>query len=206
MRLEEGKENRVKSSTTHAYLLCCLLSLLWGIQANAGGGGVLTEDRCVVEMGFMEAHLTIYQPQTRASEKFCDAVPDLTDTVFVLDYLHDSLNEAPIEFRIIEDVTGLGRFARWRDIEDLENIERVTVYHQPATLSPGGSLQVEHRFQETGDYLLLVTAGHPGKDKRYHAVAPLAVGSGRLIFWLALIVAVGLSLAVIAYLVRRREQ
>lgn len=166
---------------------------LWLAPAWAGGGGVMQSDRCVATMGFMEAHLTIYQPETQASEKFCDSVPDLTETVFVLDYLHDSLNEVPIEVRVIRDATGLGQFVEWRDVEALDDLESLTVFHREPVTRAGGSYQVEHRFEREGDYLVLITAGHPTEDKLYHAVMPLAVGGTPWLLWLG----VGLGIAAV---------
>ena len=62
-----------------------------------------------------------------ANKEFCEDIPDVTETVFVLDYLHDSLNEMPIDFRIIKDVENLGRYATWDDIARLDDIDRETV-------------------------------------------------------------------------------
>lgn len=185
-------------------LIVALLAV-WCVQAAAGGGGIMQRDRCVLEMDFLKAHLTIYQPRTRASEKFCDSIPDLTRTVFVLDYLHDSLNQAPIEFRVIEDTKGLGRFARWRDIRSLDDIEQVTVFHQPPVQRSGGSYEVEHTFRRQGDYLLVITAGHPTKDEVYHAVAPLEVGGTAWLLWVLLGAVAGLCLLYIGLRFRRGQ-
>lgn len=161
--------------------------LLWACcaSAQAGGGAGLQEDRCVVEMGFQSAHLTLYQPEAGGSEKFCDSIPDATHTVFTLDYLHDSLNEVPIELRVVRDTEGLGQFARWEDVEAWEDIESRTVFHQPPEVMPGGTYQAEHEFRETGDYLILITTRHPNRDRVYHAVAPLQVGGMTWIYWTA---------------------
>jgi hypothetical protein len=163
--------------------LAVLLMSAWCLSASAGGGAGLQEDRCVVEMSFQSAHLTLYQPETRGSEKFCDSVPDATHTVFTLDYLHDSLDEVPIELRVIRDTEGLGQFARWKDIQAMDGIEERAVFHQPPTVMPGGTFQAEHEFEQTGDYLILITTRHPTKDKVYHAVAPLEVGGTAWVYW-----------------------
>ena len=89
----------------------------------AGGGMVLRDDKCIIEIGFYDAHFTAYQPQTRGNEQFCQELPDVGETLFVLDYLHGSMKEVPIDFRIITDVTDLGRFVQVSDIEAIENIE-----------------------------------------------------------------------------------
>lgn len=140
-------------------------------------------DRCIVGLGFMQAHLTIYQPETRGSEKFCDSVPDLTATVFVLDYLHDSLNQAPIGFSVIRNETGLGDFAQWRDVQALDGLEDLTVFHRQPVTSPGGNFEAEHRFERDGEYLVLVTAGHPTGNEVYRAVMPLEVGGTNWVLW-----------------------
>lgn len=186
------------------YLILLFLSAWW-VSASAGGGAGLQEDRCVVEMGFQSAHLTLYQPETRGSEKFCDSVPGATHTVFTLDYLHDSLNQVPIELRVIRDTEGLGQFARWKDIEAMNGIEARTVFHQPPTVMPGGTFQAEHEFERAGDYLILITTRHPTKDKVYHAVAPLAVGGTAWVYWAGVPGAGALGLGCFWLRARRRS-
>lgn len=180
-----------------------ILFLIAASPALAGGGGVMQTDRCVVRLGFMEAHLTIYQPRTQGSEKFCDAVPDAANTILTLDYLHDSLNQVPIEFRVIRNETGLGRFARWSDVEALGDLEAITIHYQEPVVRPGGTFQVEQRFEKEGDYLLLVTARHPTKDLRYHAVVPLAVGGSAWYLWAGTGLGMGVVLATIVWRMRR---
>ncbi len=180
------------------------LILAWCPEAPAGGGASLAQDQCVIEMDFQSAHLTIYQPGSQGSETFCDSVPDAADTVFVLDYLHDSLNRVPVELRIIEDATGKGRFARWEDVEALSDIESHTVFHEPPAIHSGGSYQAEHEFREEGDYLILVTSRHPSKDLVYHGVSPLTVGATPWWYWLGVPVA-GLVAGLGYFAYRRRR-
>lgn len=180
-----------------------MLFAVWWPMAQAGGGASLAEDRCVVNMGFQSAHLFIYQPQARGGEAFCSTLPEATNTVFVLDYLHESLNRSPIELRIIEDVTGQGRFARWSDIEAIPDLDSVTVFREPPVTRPGGSWKTEHAFEREGEYLLLVTSRHPSKDIVYHAISPLTVGATPWWYWLALPLVGGI--AVLGWLVYRRR-
>ena len=98
------------ASNLHRGLLVAFL-ILWTIEAGAHGGVMFEEDVCVIKIGFLTAHFTIYQPETRASQEYCEAIPDVAATIFVLDYLHDSMREMPVEFRIIKDVEELGVFA-----------------------------------------------------------------------------------------------
>lgn len=136
---------------------------------------MLKNDTCIIQVGFYEAHFTAYQPRSRGDEEFCEDLPDTGESLFVLDYLHDSLKEVPLEFRIIRDPTGLGRFFRLEDMQALD-LEAHTVFHRPPTVEPGGSYQVRHVFDRPGAYVGIVTAGHPTKDKTYTAVFPFTAG------------------------------
>ena len=87
-----------------------VLLLMVNQSALAHGGVVLEEDRCVINIGFLTAHFTVYQPESRANEEYCEDIPDVTNSVFVMEYLHDFLREMPVDFRIVEDRSrGTGR-------------------------------------------------------------------------------------------------
>ncbi|HEY5622477.1 MAG TPA: hypothetical protein VIV14_01870 [Gammaproteobacteria bacterium] len=158
--------------------LCLVLAALTmpGQYARAHGGVMFEDDVCVIKLGFLTAHFTIYQPATRASEEFCEDIPDVADAIFVLDYLHDSMKEMPVEFRILRDVTGLGLYATWEDVAALENIERDTVLYRDPAKEPDAVLTVDHTFDEAGGYIGIVTARHPTLDRTYSAVFPFRVG------------------------------
>jgi hypothetical protein len=94
----------IRQSASVARLLIPVLVLFCGDKVGAHGGVVFDEDLCVIEIGLFKAHFTIYQPESRASEEFCEDVPDVSNSVFVMDYMHDSLREVPVDFRIIKDV------------------------------------------------------------------------------------------------------
>jgi hypothetical protein len=93
-----------------------------------------------------------------------------------MDYLHKSLGEVPIEFRIVHDTTGLGRFARLEDVSKIENLDAITVFHQPPTIEPR-VFSILHNFAEEGDFIGLVTVKHPETDQYYSAVFPFHVGA-----------------------------
>jgi hypothetical protein len=150
----------------------------------AGGGLVLEDDVCIIRIDFYSAHFTAYQPNTSGNTQFCRDLPDTGETIFVLDYLHQSLKEVPVDFRIIRDVTGLGRFVKLKHVEAIEDIEQQTVFYQSPTIRPDASLKIEYDFVEEGAYIGIVTAGHPSKDTIYTAVFPFEVG-GSNFTWLA---------------------
>lgn len=161
--------------------------LLTAARAHAGGGVVLQDDVCIITIGFYSAHFTAYQPETSGNREFCEDLPDTGESIFVLDYLHQSLKEVPVDFRIIRDVTGLGRFVKFEDVAALDNIESHTVFYEPPTVKPAATFRISHDFIEKGDYVGIVSAGHPSNDKTYYSVFPFRVGSSDWILWVALV-------------------
>jgi hypothetical protein len=159
-----------------ALLAACWLSLS-SPPLRAHGGVMVEEDICVIKMGFLSAHFTIYQPETRASEEFCEDIPDVTQTVFVMEYLHSSLREMPLDFRIIRDVTGVGVFARWEDVAAVEDLDSATVFYEPAAVRDEAVFTVEHRFDEPGWYIGIVTTTYPETGRTYETVFPFEVGT-----------------------------
>src|SRR5689334_21915181 len=94
-------------------LLCCVFNA----PALLAHGSITAEgDLCIIRIGFYTAHFKVFQPQTSRDREYCEDLPDTGESVFVMDYVHKGLSEVPIEFRIIRDATGLGRFARLADV------------------------------------------------------------------------------------------
>ena len=156
----------------------------------------MEDDLCVIQIDFFQAHFTIYQPQTRANKEYCEDIPDVTNTVFVLDYLHNSLKEMPLDFRIIRDLKDLGRFATWEDISQIEDLDRETVFYRPPVKRPNAVFTVEYAFEEPGNYIGIVTTKHPTKDKIYRAVFPFEVGGtgfGYLPLFIGLVILVQIN-------------
>jgi hypothetical protein len=174
----------------------CLLLLFFTRPVFGHGGVVLEEDRCVINIGFLTAHFTVYQPETRASEEFCEDIPDVTASVFVMEYLHDFLREMPVDFRIIRDLNEVGEFARWEDVEAIDDLESVTVFYQSPSIEANANYTAEYAFQEKGTYIGIVTAQHPDQERQYNAVFFFQVGGpdlGTLPLFIALLVALQLG-------------
>jgi hypothetical protein len=161
------------ASLITVFVLC---QVLLPALAFAHGSVVADGDLCVINIGFYRAHFKVFQPQTSEQEEFCEDLPETGESIFVMEYLHKDLGTVPIEFRILRDVTGLGRFARLSDVEAIENLDEATVFHQAATVEPG-VFTVLYQFSGEGDYLGYVTARHPDTDQTYSAVFPFHVGS-----------------------------
>jgi len=114
----------------------------------SGHGGVSMEnDMCKLRAGPYVMHFTGYQPYSAPELEFCEDIPDTGYTLIVLDYLDAQLRDLPVEARII------------RDTGDESDLERITVYHKPATVHPTGTFVIEHTFTEPGQFVGLVRAG-----------------------------------------------
>lgn len=168
------------------FLFMLAVFSVWGGPARASGSLVMSGGSCTVHIDFYSARFTAYQPDTRGSDEFCESLPDTGLTIIVLDYLHPSLKEVPVDLRIIRDVTGQGRFAKLEDVEALGDIEPLTVFYQPPLVRPDGSFKIEYDFADAGKYIGVVTAGHPTNDQIYAAVFPFSVGERSYGRWLAL--------------------
>lgn len=150
--------------------------------AYAHGGVVEEKDLCIIKVNYLRGHFKIYQPLIDGHEEYCEDLPNATETVFVMEYLHDSLGEAEVDFRIIHDVTGKGRFARWEDVAAIEDLESATVFYHAPTVDPD-LLTVIHEFTEEGDYIGIVTANVDGEAKIYRTVFPFEVGFTGFGYW-----------------------
>ena len=100
------------SNKNLAFLMISLMLLAYWDSLEAHGSVTLEEDMCLLEMGYTSAHFKIYQTTSSGHDQYCEDIPYVAESIFVMEYLHDSLKEIPIEFRIIKDITSLGRFAK----------------------------------------------------------------------------------------------
>lgn len=167
--------------TTRSLLILAIL-LLANQLAYGHGGVVEEEDLCVIKINYLKGHFKIYQPRIDGHKEYCEDLPNATESVFVMEYIHDGLGEVPVDFRIIRDVTGKGRFARWEDVEAIAELDAVTEFYQAAVIEPD-VFTVVHDFEEEGDYIGIVTAEVAGSDRVYRAVFPFEVGYTGLGYW-----------------------
>ncbi|MEO1203589.1 MAG: hypothetical protein AAFX10_12830, partial [Pseudomonadota bacterium] len=103
-------------SAARTLALLWLTAVLMPTSIAAHGGVVEEDDLCVINIGYLKAHFKIYVPAKRRHEQFCEDLPIGGESVFVMEYLHEGLSRAEIDFRIIENVTGKGTFARLEDV------------------------------------------------------------------------------------------
>ena len=169
----------VRSALGPAVLGCLLVALAPGAVGH--GGVVLEDDLCLIKIGYLEAHFKIFLPRDRGHREYCEDLPEAGETVFVMEYQHQGLADTPLDFRIIRNATGLGRFTRERDLAGAD-LEPLTVFHLQDVVDPDVFTAV-HRFDSPGEYIGIVTARPPEAEKEYLAVFPFRVGSSGLGHW-----------------------
>jgi hypothetical protein len=163
-------------------LAAALTGLSLAASAFGHGGVVEEDDACVIKVNYLRAHFKIYQPRTSGHEQFCEDLPAATESVFVMEYMHDALPSMPIDFRIIRDVTGKGRFARLEDIESIPDLEAATVFYKKPMLEPD-VYTILHTFEEEGDFIGIVSARNPDSGVVYASVFPFEVGFTGYGYW-----------------------
>ena len=162
------------------FFFSCLFStylLLYNVAVNAHGGVFLEKDICVIQIGFFKAHFTIYQPQISQHEEFCEDIPGIGGSLFVMEYLHEGLREMQVDFRIINDVQNLGRFTKAEDIKKIDNIDKHTIFYKKPNLSPDGIFLVFYEFEQNGNYIGIVNASKQNDSIIYTAIFPFQVGN-----------------------------
>ena len=157
-------------------ILILFVSFLSSQNAAAHGGVAFEDDLCVINIDFLQAHFTVFQPETRESDEFCEDIPDVARSVFVMEYLHSLLPEMAIDFRIIRDINEVGRYATLDDVLAIDDLEAATVYYEPPRIEPGGFYTASYEFDAEGTYIGVVTADHPTEDRYYTAVFYFQVG------------------------------
>ena len=160
------------------------LFLLFALQpqVSAHGGVVEEDDICVIKVNYLRAHFKVYQPRVSGHEQFCEDLPAAAESVFIMEFMHDALQTMPIDFRIIRDITGKGRFARLEDVEAIDDLDAATVFYQPAALEPD-IYSVVYTFVEEGDFIGVVSATNTDSGEVYAAVFPFEVGFTGWGYW-----------------------
>jgi hypothetical protein len=166
-------------------LICLVCTAMFSFASSAQAHGSVVDGAqgCSIELDFYTAFFDIYQPERTGHRAYCEDIPVATNTLFVMEYQHNAMRDVPVEFRIIRNDSRLGRFVRWSDIEQIEDLDSVTVYYQSAPPRPDGVLSIQHAFAEEGDYVGIVSAPHPDGSPTYHAVFPFHVGSPLIPLW-----------------------
>lgn len=181
--------------TISKILLLSVGLMMWNQNVMAHGGVGMEDDKCVITIGFLQAHFIGYQQTDDGSQEFCEDIPMVANSIFVIDYQHDYLKEMLVDFRIVKDLNEIGKFAQWDDVAAFENIEQQTIFYLPATIHADGALKANYDFKQAGGYIGVVTATHPEKEETYRAVFYFHVGGvgyGYIPFFIVLLILVQL--------------
>lgn len=157
-------------------MLCAVALAVASVTAWAHGGVGMEDDKCILRIGSDRAHFAGYQPERRASQEFCEDIPEVGRAVLVIDYIHPALRERMVDFRILRDTAGLGAKASYKDLGDMTQIAQRTIAALPAQVYPHGTITMDHRFTEPGWYIGLISATDTASGKTEHSVFPFRVG------------------------------
>jgi hypothetical protein len=153
----------------------CLLAMTFLVGAPlaaafAHGAMQRQQNACLLKIGPDLMYLSGYQPAA-SRNRFCEDIPTLGATIFVLDYAQDEMREMSTNVRIIRDVG---------DKEPQERLDAITVAYLPPKVYPAGTLNFEHVFNETGQFVGIVTVDGPNGE---HWVSrfPFTVGGPPLL-------------------------
>jgi hypothetical protein len=169
-------------------------SLAGAVTVFAHGGLSMDQDTCKLRVGPYVMHFTGYQPDRTAEREFCEDIPATGRTVIVLDYLDPKLRSVPVDVRII------------RDVADQSDLDAITVYRKEPAVYEKGTLSIEHRFDEAGRFVGLVTVTESDQIAQVSRF-PFSVGRTSARTWLVYgffaVATVGLGAALFLYSTRR---
>ncbi len=180
--------------TGRAFWSMTLCLLLMSGAAWGHGGVSIEDDMCIMQVGPYRAHFTGYIPDRRATQEFCEDIPDTGRAIFAIDFINDELRRMQVDFRIIRDVNNVGIRATYDDLGSKEDIERATLYYRAPEVLATGTFNVTHTFPEKGHFIGIVTARHPETGKEYISVFPFAVGIFR---WGPIVTRIGAILVLV---------
>jgi hypothetical protein len=178
-------------------LIVILIPALLPRTALPHGSVTPDADLCIIQIGYFRAHFKVYLPETDQHEDFCEDLPGVGDSIFVMEYEHEGLANTPIDFRIIRNVTGHGRFTNLDHVGKIGDLEPITVFHHPAAIQPD-VFTVGHVFDAPGEFVGIVSVDRPDGNGVYTAVFPFEAGYTGLGYWPWIIA--GLVLLQINYL------
>lgn len=182
--------NPLAISVTFQLLL--VLFQFFSPPAAAHGGVMIEDDLCIIRIGYLKAHFTVYQPAVHPDTEFCEDLPDAALTRFMLEFQRKNISGMPVDFRIVRDSANLGRFATLEDVLGMKDFEASTVLYQPPRKQTDPIYQAEYEFDEPGAYIGIVTAGHPTRDIVYQAVFPFEVATGSRPGYVHLLILLGI--------------
>ncbi|NNF50867.1 MAG: FixH family protein [Gammaproteobacteria bacterium] len=176
-------------SSLIAIATAVLAALVLTPPANAHGSVTPEEDLCLIRIGYYSAHFKVYLPGKHGHKQFCEDLPATGESIFVMEYEHSGLGNVPIDFRIIRNITGQGRFTQLRHVNAIADLDAHTVYRLPPTIQPD-VFTAMYTFDERGNFVGIVTVKEPVTGQALTAVFPFAVGFTGFGYWPLLVLAI----------------
>ena len=160
-------------------IFCTLFALFsagFGAQAQAHGGVSVEDDACVMRIGPYRAHFTGYQPELRATQEFCEDIPEVASAIIVLDFIDGELREKNMSFYLLRDTKGLGKNASFRDLGSMDAVRSECIMCIEPKQYPRGTITLDYAFTEGGWYIGVLEATDPESGETLHSVFPFQVG------------------------------
>jgi hypothetical protein len=177
-------------------LILALVPSMWGAPAYAHGGVSMKDDVCKMRIGPYSSHFVGYQPETRATQEFCEDIPELGRAIIVMDFIDAPLRDMNVQFQVLKDVHDLGKRAMYMNLGGTEDIKAATVFSTDPKQYPRGTVTVDNTFTTPGWYIGLLNATNARTGEVYHSVFPFQVGvkkRWRYIPWFLGVVALALA-------------
>lgn len=194
------KTSRINYLYRYLQITIIIICVFLSPYAFSHGGVTLINDVCVISLGNLSAHFAAYQPETRQSREYCEGLPDMANSIFVIDFMHDILSTMPVDFRIVRDVQNVGLAATWEDIQAIPDLHAASVYYAEPTQYINGSMNIDYTFNSTGTYIGVIAAYDISSAKVYRAVFPFRVGAKNFWDYLPYFIALLIALEVFYWL------
>lgn len=151
-----------------------LMSLTQLVLAH--GGVSMEDDVCIIDVGEYRAHFTGYQPKLRATQEFCEDIPEVASSIFVIDFIDNALRGMPVSFRILKDVNEIGNDAKLSDLGGAAKIEEATIHYSNPSKYPAGTVNFSYNFSQPGRYIGIFSAHPKDRAEPIVSVFPFSVG------------------------------
>jgi hypothetical protein len=132
-------------------------------------------DWCILRLGDYRAHFTGYQPAESGSREFCEDIPKAGDAIIVLDFFERELRDYEVDFRLVENWTGLGNSVAFANLGSDEEIEKHTLLYLAPQQYETGTMTIRYHFDRPGRYIGIVTARRQGQVE-LRSLFPFSVG------------------------------
>jgi hypothetical protein len=155
-------------------LLCSFLQMLAGGLPPALAVSMDKSPRvkeCAVMIGNEAIQVSGYEPDV-SEEKYCEEFPSAGRIIFAFDLGSPAMRELPVEIRIIKDQA----LAPSADA----GLASVTEAYLPPRIYKSGTINLDHDFKESGQFIALLTLIEPTGEKK---TAQFKFSVGRTFFY-----------------------